>query len=81
MVIDVNGFEPYWEEIGNGEPLPWLHGGMGCGADWRHIFKEPPAGYRLIWVVPNGAHGPVFGDRAPQFSSTALAFLRGAWRT
>jgi len=33
-----------------------------------------------LWVVPNGGHGPVFGDRAPQFTSTALAFLRGEWR-
>ena len=48
MVIEVNGIELYWEEIGEGEPMLWLHGGMGCGADWRYIFKEPPAGYRLI---------------------------------
>ena len=48
MVIDVNGIELYWEEIGHGEPLLWLHGGMGCGADWRYIFKEPPEGFRLI---------------------------------
>jgi pimeloyl-ACP methyl ester carboxylesterase len=48
MVIDVNGIELYWEEIGEGEPLLWLHGAMGSGADWRHIFKEPPAGYRII---------------------------------
>jgi pimeloyl-ACP methyl ester carboxylesterase len=32
-----------------------------------------------LWVVPNGGHGPVFGDHAPQFAATALAFLRGAW--
>jgi pimeloyl-ACP methyl ester carboxylesterase len=48
MVIEVNGIEMSWEEIGEGEPLLWLHGGMGCGTDWRYIFKEPPAGYRLI---------------------------------
>src|SRR5580765_4139167 len=48
MVIDVNGIELHWEETGEGEPLLWLHGALGCGADWRHIFKEPPAGYRLI---------------------------------
>jgi pimeloyl-ACP methyl ester carboxylesterase len=28
-----------------------------------------------LWVVPNGGHGPVFGDAAPQFAATALAFL------
>ena len=48
MVIDVNGIELNWEEIGDGEPLLWLHGAMGCGGDWRHIFKETPPGYRLI---------------------------------
>jgi pimeloyl-ACP methyl ester carboxylesterase len=50
VVLKVNGIELYWEESGpeSGEPLLWLHGGMGCGADWRHIFKDPPAGYRLI---------------------------------
>jgi len=29
-----------------------------------------------LWVVPNGGHGPVFLDHAPQFAKTALAFLR-----
>ena len=49
MVLEVNGIELHWEETGVGEPLLWLHGAMGCGADWRHIFfKEPPSGYRVI---------------------------------
>ena len=48
MVLEVNGIELFWEEAGEGEPLLWLHGGMGCGGDWRHIFREVPAGYRLI---------------------------------
>jgi pimeloyl-ACP methyl ester carboxylesterase len=29
-----------------------------------------------LWVVPNGAHGPVFFDAAAQFAETALAFFR-----
>jgi pimeloyl-ACP methyl ester carboxylesterase len=33
-----------------------------------------------LWVVPNGPHGPVFGDAAPQFVAIALAFLGGRWR-
>jgi len=33
---------------GEGEPLLWLHGGMGAGADWKYIFEDPPEGYRLI---------------------------------
>ena len=48
MVLEVNGIALHWDEIGDGEPLLWLHGGMGCGADWRYIFKDPPAGFRLI---------------------------------
>ena len=32
-----------------------------------------------LWIVPNGGHGPVFGDAAPRFTETALAFLRGEW--
>jgi pimeloyl-ACP methyl ester carboxylesterase len=28
-----------------------------------------------LWVVPNGGHGPVFLDAAPQFAETALRFL------
>jgi pimeloyl-ACP methyl ester carboxylesterase len=48
MTISVNGIDLAWEEAGTGEPLVWLHGFMGCGADWRYVFPEPPAGYRLI---------------------------------
>ena len=29
-----------------------------------------------LWVVPNGGHGPVIGDRWPDFLRTAAAFLR-----
>jgi pimeloyl-ACP methyl ester carboxylesterase len=29
-----------------------------------------------LWVVPNGGHGPIFGDAASQFVHTALKFLR-----
>jgi pimeloyl-ACP methyl ester carboxylesterase len=28
-----------------------------------------------LWVVPNGGHGPVFFDAAPQFAKAALKFL------
>jgi pimeloyl-ACP methyl ester carboxylesterase len=48
MVVNINGIEIYWEEFGEGEPLLWLHGGMGAGSDWRYIFKDPPDDYRLI---------------------------------
>jgi len=29
-----------------------------------------------LWIVPNGGHGPVFGERWPEFLKTVLAFLR-----
>jgi pimeloyl-ACP methyl ester carboxylesterase len=29
-----------------------------------------------LWIVPNGGHGPVIGERWPEFLATALAFLR-----
>jgi len=32
--------------------------------------------HSALWVVPNGSHGPVFLDAAPQFVQTALAFFR-----
>jgi pimeloyl-ACP methyl ester carboxylesterase len=48
MILDVNGIELHWATAGEGEPLLWLHGGLGCGADWRHIFEEAPAGYQII---------------------------------
>ena len=40
-----------------GEPLLWLHGWSGTGQDWKFIFKDPPAGFRLIGpdVRGNGA--------------------------
>jgi len=48
MVFEVHGIQLHWEETGEGEPLLWLHGGMGAGADWKYIFEDPPEGYRLI---------------------------------
>ena len=29
-----------------------------------------------LWVVPNGGHGPIFGNQAAAFVETAAAFLR-----
>jgi pimeloyl-ACP methyl ester carboxylesterase len=49
--ISLNGFKMYFEDRGSGEPLVLLHGGMGIGADWRHVFPHDPAGYRV--VVPD----------------------------
>jgi pimeloyl-ACP methyl ester carboxylesterase len=46
--VTTNGVELYYEVHGEGEPLLWLHGFMGCGSDWQYIFGTPPSGYRLI---------------------------------
>jgi pimeloyl-ACP methyl ester carboxylesterase len=48
VTLGVNGIDLQWDESGDGEPLLFLHGVMGCGADWRHIFGEPPAGFRIV---------------------------------
>jgi pimeloyl-ACP methyl ester carboxylesterase len=42
------------------------------------LYRAIPKSY--LWVVPNGGHGPIFGDAAAHFSSTVLRFLAGAWR-
>jgi pimeloyl-ACP methyl ester carboxylesterase len=46
--ININGIEMYYELRGAGAPLVLLHGGTGVGSNWSLIFKDAPAGYRLI---------------------------------
>ncbi|MGD0435501.1 MAG: alpha/beta hydrolase [Bryobacteraceae bacterium] len=41
------------------------------------LFNAIPRSY--LWIVPNGGHGPIFGERSAAFVETCLAFLRGAW--
>ena len=42
--------------------------------------------HSCLWVVPNGGHGPVFGEYSgsgettSRFAETALAFLRNDWK-
>jgi pimeloyl-ACP methyl ester carboxylesterase len=38
MVADINGASLHYETFGEGEPLLWLHGFFGAGADWKYIF-------------------------------------------
>jgi pimeloyl-ACP methyl ester carboxylesterase len=79
MVLGVNGIDLHWHESGDGEPLLFLHGGTGCGADWRHIFGEPPAGYRVIAPDLRG-HGatanPPGRFTLRQCAADVLALLR-----
>ncbi|HEV3057673.1 MAG TPA: alpha/beta hydrolase, partial [Vicinamibacterales bacterium] len=45
---ELNGFCMHYDDRGEGDPLVLLHGGMGIGGDWRHIFPSDPDGYRVI---------------------------------
>src|SRR5262245_18976601 len=46
--IDLRGFQFHYETRSEGEPLLLLHGGLGVGDDWRHVFAQDPPDYRLI---------------------------------
>jgi pimeloyl-ACP methyl ester carboxylesterase len=63
MVLHVNGMDLFYEVAGSGEPLLWLHGGMGIGSDWQYIFSAAPSGYQLIAPDQRG-HGRSTGARA-----------------
>jgi pimeloyl-ACP methyl ester carboxylesterase len=56
MMIDVNGFQLFFETRGDGPPLLLLHGGSGIGADWSLVFGGDPAGFRVI-VPDMRGHG------------------------
>jgi pimeloyl-ACP methyl ester carboxylesterase len=46
--LEINGFEMHYEDRGAGRPLLLLHGGLGIGDDWRHVFPSDPGDYRVI---------------------------------
>jgi pimeloyl-ACP methyl ester carboxylesterase len=72
MMLDINGMQLHYELFADGEPLLWLHGSMGHGADWQYIFATPPAGYRLIAPDLRG-HGRSTGAGATySFKQSAL---------
>ena len=71
MMLRLHDMELHYDVHGEGEPLLWLHGGMGHGPDWTFIFKEPPAGYRLIAPDLRG-HGRSTG------ASPAYSFRQSA---
>jgi pimeloyl-ACP methyl ester carboxylesterase len=76
--IELNGFHLYYDDRGTGEPLLLLHGGMGIGSDWKHVFPREPDGYRVI--VPDlRGHGrstnPAKGFTFRQCAADMLALL------
>jgi pimeloyl-ACP methyl ester carboxylesterase len=40
--------ELHYSDRGEGAPLLLLHGGLGIGDDWRHVFPTDPPGFRVI---------------------------------
>ena len=76
MMIDVDGMQLHYDLHGAGEPLLWLHGGMGHGPDWEFIFGKVPAGYRLIAPDLRG-HGRSTGAGPTySFKQSALDVVR-----
>jgi pimeloyl-ACP methyl ester carboxylesterase len=72
MMLETGAMQLHFDVHGEGEPLLWLHGGMGHGPDWQYIFKEPPAGYRLIAPDLRG-HGRSTGaTESYSFKQSAL---------
>jgi pimeloyl-ACP methyl ester carboxylesterase len=75
---DMNFTPPYLSTItartlivhGDRDPLYPLHVAV-------EMYDAIPDSY--LWVVPNGGHGPIFGEMASHFGKTSLAFLGGEW--
>jgi pimeloyl-ACP methyl ester carboxylesterase len=78
MLLQTNGMDLFYDVDGAGEPLLWLHGGMGIGSDWKYVFDAAPAGYQLIAPDQRG-HGRSTGARATysfqQAAQDALGLL------
>jgi pimeloyl-ACP methyl ester carboxylesterase len=55
-VLDTNGISLHYDTHGDGDPLLFMHGGLGAGDNWKYIFSELPAGFRLIAPDQRG-HG------------------------
>jgi pimeloyl-ACP methyl ester carboxylesterase len=55
-VLHTNGISLHYDTHGEGEPLLFLHGGLGAGDNWKYIFTDPPPGFRLIAPDQRG-HG------------------------
>ena len=72
MMIELDTMQLHYDVHGEGEPLVWLHGGMGHGADWTYVFTEPPPGYRLIAPDLRGHGRSTGGGATYSFKQAAL---------
>jgi pimeloyl-ACP methyl ester carboxylesterase len=55
-MVDLNGIEMHYREMGNGEPLLLLHGFGDCGAGWGSMATALSKHYRVIMPDLRG-HG------------------------
>jgi pimeloyl-ACP methyl ester carboxylesterase len=54
----IDGCEIFFEAKGDGEPLLLLHGGLGTGRDWRHVFDLDALAKQYRLIVPDArGHG------------------------
>lgn len=79
MEFEVSGYRMHYELFGDpaGEPLLWLHGWTGTGADWKYIFKTVPSGFRLIGpdLKGNGASSGFQGTHSFRQSARDVTAL------
>jgi pimeloyl-ACP methyl ester carboxylesterase len=57
-IVTVEGAELHVEDRGSGEPLLLLHGMMGTGGDWKHVFDMDALAARFRVIAPDArGHG------------------------
>ena len=71
MTAGVNGLQLFYRDSGSGDPLLLLHGFTGSGDDWKHVFAEPLAGYRIIAPDLRGHGRSTNPDRVFKFADVA----------
>lgn len=63
MTLDIGDMTLDYAVHGEGEPLLFLHGALGIGADWQYVFDAAPPGHRVVAPDLRG-HGRSNGARA-----------------
>ena len=70
--IAIHGFDMHFERRGDGDPLLLLHGGLGTGDDWRHVFDADLPGWSLIVPDLRGHGRSTMPDDGFTFRACAL---------
>lgn len=68
---EINGIKLYYEIIGKGEPLLYLHGGLSSQRDFQKYLPEFSRNFKVIMVDRRG-HGRSF-DNAEPYSYASMA--------